>query len=116
MDRTRITDTLGIRVSKSTARGSNLAYFRPEPTRILRGYPREEAVFEMIENDDGILTAAIGVIPETSSKNGLNFIEKPNGCMTVQAPKKMMSVGSYIMQSEPIFEKGIDWYLLERKQ
>jgi len=69
----------------------------------------------MMENDEGEMTAAIGVVPETSTKNGMNFTDKPNGCMTVHAPKKIMSVGSYVMNPEPIFENGVDWYLLEKQ-
>jgi len=107
-----------ITVSKATGRKANQMHVSAEAANILRGYPRRETVFAMIEDDEGEEQPAIGIMPETSIRTGYVLMDRKKGKgqgMTGSCPKDILEIGEYSMSEIPVFEDQIDWYLLNRK-
>ena len=103
-----------ITVAKSKTK-SNAMYVSKEATKILTEYPRREALFSIMENDNGDHVPAIGIVPETSTKTGYKLLKREKIKLTGQCPKYIMDVGVYVMNGNPIFEDDMDWFLLEKQ-
>ena len=101
-----------ISVTKHTS--SRAAYVQPQAAEILKSYPREEALFAEVEDEEGEEHYAVGVIPYSSPNSGSPFHKRENGRISMFPPVNSIPIGRYIMRDTPVFESGMDWFILDR--
>jgi len=102
-------------VASSHANGStdmNLLYLQPQAVSTLREYNNEYCTFKTVEKN-GIEYPAIGIVDPYDKQQGWKLSKKSSKKGQVCCPKDVVPIGYYIMNPVPVFEDGMDWFLLE---
>ena len=108
-------DGLEISVCNHTP-SSRAALIQPQAAGILMQYPRPEAVFCIIEDEDGQDRHAIGMVPLSALNTGTPVNKRKNGRYAMFPTISSIPLGRYIMREQPVFEDGQDWFLLDRQE
>lgn len=90
----------------------NLLYLQPQAVSTLQEYDNDYCLFRTIEKN-GIEYPAIGIVDPYDKQQGWKLSKKSSKKGQVCCPKDVVPIGYYIMNPVPVFEEGMDWFLLE---
>jgi hypothetical protein len=108
-------DGLEISVCNHTA-SSRALMIQPQAANILTQYPRSEAIFSLIEDEDGEEKYAIGIVPLSALFSGTPINKRRNGRYAMFPPIDHIPIGRYLMRECPIYERGQDWFVLDKQE
>lgn len=90
----------------------NIMYIQPETVELLRSVSERGEILSGRVTDDEL--PAIASLPDTDDRNGYKLImagrDKVRAQITVDATN--IPAGKYIIDSTPVFEDDLDWFIL----
>lgn len=106
-------ETNPMRISSSAhSVNRNIIYVQPEVIRtLLEVSSRGELISGRVTDDE---LPAIACLPDTDERDGFRIIMSGRGKTRAQVtvPSEDIPEGRYIMDSDPTYEDGLDWFIL----
>lgn len=100
-----------VSVSQHSANRS-IMYVQPEVVRtLLEVSDRGELISGRVTDDE---LPAIACLPDTDERDGFKVRASGRGGIRAQItiPAEDIPIGKYIMDSDPTYEDGLDWFIL----